>query len=70
MYSVMTLYIIVGTWSASEKLNLSRTMEVIETDGTLNVMANKTFVVTMIQSDPYVMLKQKVTFNAHFVKDI
>ena len=42
-------------------MNLSRAMEIIEIDSTLNVMANKTFIVTMIQSDPYVMLKQEVS---------
>ena len=49
-----------GTWSATEKLNLSHSMEVIEIDNSLNVMANKSFVVTMIESNPYVMLRQEV----------
>ena len=35
-------------------------MEVIEIDNSLNVMANKSFVVTMIESNPYVMLRQEV----------
>ena len=35
-------------------------MEIIELDNSLNVMSNKTFVVTMIESPPYVMLKQEV----------
>ena len=52
-----------GTWSAKEKLNLSRQMEIVELDSTLNVMSNKTFVVTMIESAPYVMLKQEVTLR-------
>ena len=43
-------------------------MEVIETDTSLNVVANKTFVVTMIQSDPYVMLKQDVRRIAIFCR--
>ena len=41
-------------------------MEIIEIDSSLNVMANKTFVVTMIQSDPYVMLKQEVSIIMQF----
>ena len=56
-----------GTWSATEKLNLSHSMEVIEIDNSLNVMANKSFVVTMIESNPYVMLKQEVIMVIHIM---
>ena len=42
-------------------------MEVIEIDNSLNVMANKSFVVTMIESNPYVMLKQEVIMVNHII---
>ena len=42
-------------------------MEVIEIDNSLNVMANKSFVVTMIESNPYVMLKQEVIMVIHIM---
>ena len=49
-----------GTWTAAHGLNLSRTVELPDFDNTINVMANKTFIVTMVKTDPYVMLKQEV----------
>jgi len=40
-------------------LNLTRVQEVTEVTNPVNVMANKTFVVTLKEEQPYTMLKEE-----------
>ncbi len=49
-----------GTWSALDGLNLTRVQEVTEVSNPINIMANKTYVVTLKEVPPYTMLKEEV----------
>ncbi|XP_059097644.1 glutamate receptor ionotropic, kainate 2-like isoform X2 [Tigriopus californicus] len=49
----------IGTWSAPLGLNMSRVAEIAAIFNPSNIMANKTFVVTLIQNPPYTMLKEE-----------
>ena len=51
---------ILGTWSIIDTLNLTRVAEVVDSKNPINIMANKTFVVTSIENPPYTMLKEEV----------
>jgi hypothetical protein len=51
----------VGTWSAQDGLNLTRVQEVTEFSNPINIMANKTYVVTLKEVPPYTMLKEEVS---------
>jgi hypothetical protein len=48
-----------GTWNGIDSLNLTRIVEFTEESNPINIMANKTFVVTLIQNPPYTMLKEE-----------
>ena len=50
----------IGTWSILDSLNLTRVAEISESANPLNVMANKTFVVTSAEASPYTMLAEEV----------
>ena len=50
-----------GTWNTIDSLNLTREVETSETANPINIMANKTFVVTLIENPPYTMLKEEVS---------
>lgn len=42
-----------------DSLNLTRVAEMTVVSNPINIMANKTFVVTLIQNPPYTMLKEE-----------
>ena len=50
----------IGTWSILDSLNLTRVVEMSDAVNPLNVMANKTFVVTSAPAAPYTMLAEEV----------
>ncbi len=50
-------------------LNLTRVQEVTEVTNPVNVMANKTFVVTLKEEQPYTMLKEEVII-LHLIEEI
>lgn len=50
-----------GTWSILDGMNLTRVAEVVEASNPINIMANKTFVITLIENPPYTMLKEVAT---------
>ena len=54
---------LIGTWSMIDSLNLTRAVEIFDSGNPTNVMANKTFVVTLIENPPYTMLKEDVSFK-------
>ena len=49
-----------GTWTNIDGLNMTREQDVTTTSNPVNIMANKTFVVTLIENQPYTMLKEDV----------
>ena len=59
MSAISTLWITLGTWNNVEHLNMSRVQEVVNVINPINVMANRTFVVTSIENAPYTMLKEE-----------
>jgi len=59
----------VGSWNSLDRLSLSRVEEKAAEAGVEHPMANKTFVITTILSDPYTMLvesEKKLTGNDRF----
>ena len=56
----------IGTWNAIDSLNLTRVVEETETGNPVNLMANKTFVFTLIENPPYTMLKEEVFSKIKF----
>ncbi len=49
-----------GSWNAIDHLNLSRVSEHSIFDDPTNIMANRTFVVSLLINEPYTMLKMTV----------
>lgn len=49
-----------GTWNAIDSLNLTREVLASEESNPVNIMANKTFVVSIVEAKPYTMLKKSV----------
>ena len=49
-----------GTWTNIDGLNMTREQDVTTASNPVNIMANKTFVVTLIENQPYTMLKEDV----------
>nr|AHN49642.1 ionotropic glutamate kainate receptor 2 [Caligus rogercresseyi] len=47
----------IGSWSTIDGLNISRIEEKVLINNPTNIMANRTFVVTLIENAPYTMLK-------------
>ena len=58
----------IGTWSMIDSLNLTRAVEVVDSGNPTNIMANKTFVVTLIENPPYTMLKEDVSLILSYIK--
>ena len=59
----------VGTWNQLTSLNLTRVNAVSDYFMPVNVMANKTFIVTTVEAPPYTMLTEeikKMTGNDRF----
>jgi hypothetical protein len=54
-------FYILGTWSALDSLNLTRVQEFVAASNPINIMANRTFVVTSVENPPYTMLKEEVS---------
>ena len=52
-----------GTWSTVDSLNLTRIVKDQTQLVAANPLANKTFVVTVIETQPYTMLKLTVSYN-------
>ena len=59
----------IGTWTAIDGLNMTREAEIMEITNPVNVMANKTFVVTLVENPPYTMLKEEVFFIRTFSRN-
>ena len=49
-----------GTWTNIDGLNMTREQDITTASNPVNIMANKTFVVTLIENQPYTMLKEDV----------
>ncbi|XP_040571507.1 glutamate receptor ionotropic, kainate 2 [Lepeophtheirus salmonis] len=48
---------LIGSWTTIDGLNISRVEEKVQVINPTNIMANRTFVVTLIENAPYTMLK-------------
>ena len=56
-----TIHIVVGIWSPMDSLNLTRIAEPVAAGVMLaSPMANKSFIVTVLENPPYTMLKLTV----------
>ena len=58
---------VLGTWSPEDSLNLTRVVKDQTALVAANPLANKTFVVTVIETQPYTMLKLSVSDKTHII---
>ena len=59
------IFSVPGTWSPEDSLNLTRVVKDQTALVAANPLANKTFVVTVIETQPYTMLKLSVSYIIH-----